>query len=187
MNNYSVIFSILGYYFKIITHDERLLKEQVKHIKKFCITNPVANINISNCTTLEYIENADMFANVRKNFDVYPTETIKSFEGIFHLKFEHNQKEYFCQIDDEWILIKNNDVSYIVLGNGINKTTKYLFRVIREIYESNRVEWAYFRKTPFERLCKNADRLTTEISKKVKIIWVEFGRNVDINQFLEQL
>ena len=83
MNNYSVIFSILGYYFKIITHDERLLKEQVKHIKKFCITNPVANINISNCTTLEYIENADMFANVRKNFDVYPTETIKSFEGIF--------------------------------------------------------------------------------------------------------
>ena len=78
-------------------------------------------------------------------------------------------------------------MSYIVLGNGINKTTKYLFRVIREIYESNRVEWAYFRKTPFERLCKNADRLTTEISKKVKIIWVEFGRNVDINQFLEQL
>ena len=48
MNNYSVIFSILGYYFKIITHDKRLLEEQVKHIKKFCITNPVPNMDISN-------------------------------------------------------------------------------------------------------------------------------------------
>lgn len=358
MNNYSVIFSILGYYFKILTHNKRLLEEQVKHIKKFCITTPIENMDISDCTTLEYIESADIFANVRKQFDIYPTETIKSFEGIFHLKFEYKQIEYFCQIDDEWILIKNNDKSYVVLGNGVNKTTKYLFRVIREIlvrkqedngkiymhatalvlnnkgiailgnkgsgkttfftkildknsakilsndrvffykkhsdfymdyfpipvvyrigtvansrmlnqyiieqngyrvgedfltgkksfpvpltdlpkifddcelierfsidyliftrfhldwdtemiynvlkpseakklldtvcftpidYESDRVEWVYFRKTSFENLSKNANRLTADLSTKVKIIWVEFGRNADVNYILKQL
>ena len=34
MNNYSVTFSICGYYFKIVTHEERLMEAQKRHIRK---------------------------------------------------------------------------------------------------------------------------------------------------------
>ena len=54
-------------------------------------------------------------------------------------------------------------------------------------YESDRVEWIYFRKTSFEDLSKNANQLTADLSTKVKIIWVEFGKNADINRILKQL
>lgn len=99
MNNYSVTFSILGYYFIIITHKKQLLDEQVRHIKKFCITDPTKETIPRNAdiTTLKYIEDSELFQTVRKKFDNYKTEIVKSFEGIFHLKFIEGRREYFCQ------------------------------------------------------------------------------------------
>ena len=137
MNNYSVTFSICGYYFKIVTHEKRLMEAQKRHIRKFCIkeVEDNAEINTENITaTIEYIENYNAFYSFKEVFNTYNTEIVQSFEGIFHLKYTENKKEYFCQIGDEWILIKNNDKSYVVIGNGIEDTTKYPFRIVREIF-----------------------------------------------------
>ena len=137
MNNYSVTFSICGYYFKIVAYDERLMKKQKRHIEKFCIKE-VENdveINTENITaTIEYIENYNAFCLFKESFNTYNTEIVQSFEGIFHLKYTENKKEYFYQIGNEWILIKNNDKFYTVIGDGIKETTKYPFRIVREIF-----------------------------------------------------
>lgn len=134
MNNYSVTFSILGYYFQIITHEFRLCREQVKHIKKFCTTKVQKATKETKITaTIEYIEDEKHFNQIRKEFEKHDTKIVQSFEGTFFLKYADAWKEYFCQLKDEWILIKNNNQSYVVIGNGVNKTTKYPFRLIREI------------------------------------------------------
>ena len=134
MNNYSVTFSILGYYFKIITHNERLLDEQKKHIKKFCIAEQEeTNVRRKTTATIQYVEDMSFFRMLRKKFDTRKTEIVQSFEGIFHLKYEEDGRQYFCQLGNEWILIKNDDESYVVVGDGATKTTKYPFRLVREI------------------------------------------------------
>lgn len=134
MNNYSVTFSISGYYFQILTHDERLLEKQVHHIRKFCITSPVENVpNKVDIVKIEYLENLELFKNERNKFFKNKIRIVQSFEGIFHLKYEEKGKEYFCQLGNEWILVKKSKNSYVVLGNGVNETTKYVFRIIREM------------------------------------------------------
>ena len=133
MNKYSVTFSVSGYCFKIITHDYQLLENQKRYIKKFGVQELQEDSKQELAAVIQYIENTDFFNVLREKFNTHDTEIVQSNKGIFHLRYMENARVYFCQLDNDWILIQNSGKSYVVVGNGIDDSTLYPFRLVREI------------------------------------------------------
>jgi len=132
MNNYCIYYQILNYNFCIVTHELELLKKQINHISKFCITPPI-NDELDNAIIIEYIENENIFNNLALMFKENNYEILDTFENERHYKIEKNGVEYYMQHPKKYIVKKINNCNYVVIGNRKNDTTKYVFRIIREI------------------------------------------------------
>ena len=132
MNNYYVYYKILNYNFCIITHELNLLEEQIKHISKFCITPPIFN-KLEDTINIEYIKDLTLFNCLLNEFNSNEYEVLNTFENERHYKLFINGYAHFLQAPDKYIVKKTNDNNFTVIVDGKKDTTKYVFRIIREI------------------------------------------------------
>lgn len=132
MNNYSVYLKILNHNFCIITHDLQLLKKQIEHVSKFCIT-PISYSILDNPIVIEYIEDTNAYTFLKAIFDENNYEVLNTFENEQHYKITVNNIDYYMSHNQKYILKKQNNYYYTLIGNQKSNTIKYVFRIIREI------------------------------------------------------
>lgn len=134
MSKYRVSYLILGNVFVISTDYLDLLQNQINHIAKFCYSEPsFEDCNNDNQILIEYIEEQRMFLKYKKLIESSNTRIICTFENEYHMEALVGSEECYMQLPDKYIVRKLSNQHYIVIGDGIRNTTKYVFRLIREI------------------------------------------------------
>ncbi len=134
MAMYNVSYTILGNTFKISTTSRELIEKQIQHISQFCYSNPCFDRNNeSNSILIEYFEDESIFSLYKQLFITSKYQTICTFEKEYHAKVNINSEIYFMQLPDKYIVRKKSNKHYILIGNQKYDTTKYVFRLIREI------------------------------------------------------
>ena len=135
MDNYSVTFSICGYYFKIVTHDCRILQTQVENIRKFYTGSFIKEEdNVLITAQVEYIEDYSSYSMLSKDIQKYPENVVQSFKSTCWFMHKKNDKEFYCQIGKKCFIIKNNDNSYIVVGTKLKEASEYPIEIIKEVF-----------------------------------------------------
>lgn len=130
----TVSYSILGYIFTIVTNSSKLLTNQISHIAQFSYSKPTKAITSSTSIEIEYIEDANLFSELKeKILNAKGNQTILTFEKEYHIKATIGTDICFMQMPDKYIVVKRSERSFVVIGDGIKDTTKYVFRLIREI------------------------------------------------------
>lgn len=129
-----ISYSILGYTFTIVTNSSKLLNDQISHIAQFSYSKPINAITSNTSIKIEYIEDANLFSELKeKILNAKESQTILTFEKEYHVKAMIDTNICFMQMPDKYIVVKKTERSFIVIGDGIKDTTKYVFRLIREI------------------------------------------------------
>lgn len=129
-----VSYSILGYIFTIVTNSPKLLTNQISHIAQFSYSKPMKPTSTSISIEIEYIEDAKLFSELReKILNAKNNQIILTFEKEYHLRATLDSNVCFMQLPDKYIVVKRTERSFVVIGDGIKDTTKYVFRLIREI------------------------------------------------------
>ena len=129
-----VSYSILGYIFTIVTNSPKLLTNQISHIAQFSYSKPMKPTSTSISIEIEYIEDAKLFSELReKILNAKINQIILTFEKEYHLRATLDSNVCFMQLPDKYIVVKRTERSFVVIGDGIKDTTKYVFRLIREI------------------------------------------------------
>ena len=134
MFKYCVSYLILGNSFVISTNSIELITNQVNHIAKFCYSVPsFKEVSDSNQILIEYYEDEQLFLKYKTLILASNFKIISTFEKEKHAKALIGLETCFMQLPDKYIVRKITNKHYIVIGNSIKDTTKYVFRLIREI------------------------------------------------------
>lgn len=134
MCKYRISYLILGNVFVIATDYLELLKNQIDHIAKFCYSKPSFDVRDNdNQILIEYIEEQTMFSRYKELIECSKLRTICTFENEYHLEACVDSEICYMQLPDKYIVRKISNQHYILIGDGIRNTTKYVFRLIREI------------------------------------------------------
>lgn len=134
MCKYRISYLILGNVFVIATDYLQLLKNQINHIAKFCYSEPNFDVRDNdNQILIEYIEEQTMFLRYKELIKCSKLRTICTFKNEYHLEACVGSEICYMQLPDKYIVRKISNQHYILIGDGIRNTTKYVFRLIREI------------------------------------------------------
>lgn len=125
-------YRILGYDFRIETNSLNLLQNQIQHISKFCITSNISEIS-DDAIIIKYEENMEKFKIEEKMFYTRECNIINTFGNERHYFYEKDSISYYMQLPSKYIVKKYDNKNFEVIGDSIKDTTKYLFRIIREI------------------------------------------------------
>lgn len=134
MCKYRISYLILGNVFVIATDYLELLKNQINHIAKFCYSEPDFDVRDNSSQILiEYVEEKRMFLRYKALIESSKVRTICTFENEYHLEAFVGAEICYMRLPDKYIVRKISNQHYILIGDGIRNTTKYVFRLIREI------------------------------------------------------
>lgn len=134
MCKYRISYLILGNVFVISTDYLELLKNQINHIAKFCYSEPNFDVRDNdNQILIEYIEEQTIFLRYKELIEYSKLRTICTFENEYHIEALVGSEICYMQLPDKYIVRKISNQHYILIGDGIQNTTKYVFRLIREI------------------------------------------------------
>ena len=134
MSKYRESYLILGTVFVISADPLELLKNQINHIAKFCYSEPsFEDCDNRNQILIEYIEEQRMFWKYKKLIESSNLRAICTFENEYHMEALVGSEKCYMQLPDKYIVRKLSNQHYVVIGDGIRDTTKYVFRLIREI------------------------------------------------------
>lgn len=134
MGSNTVSYSILGYNFTIITNSSKLVVNQISHISQFSYSKPTEERASNTSIVIKYIEDKNLFSETKERIlSAEGGQILLTFEKEYHFKVTIESDIYFMQIPDKYIVIKKNNQLFVVIADGVKDTTKYVFRLIREI------------------------------------------------------